>query len=883
VSTLDLISCISCISFMSQAELSKVSESQAQAAVAQQQRTKELEMEVELHRKTAEEARAAAYRERQEKETERKRAEEAAEVARCERQEKEAERKRAEAAERVAQAARATAAVAKPKPKKASSSSSEDDSNSDDSESDSESSGSGSDSDSVSDAAAKVTAVPMMVGRAKHASRKCEIVIDDDENECAALASVARAKNVAAPAQPVASAALASKAQGIPQAPVQGNNVFVVEQILSHRKVQNEREYLIKWKGYDRHEDNTWEPEFAFKEKHLVKTYLKEQEQKLAAQAKADKNATKTSQEATNKIATHPKTLTIPPVFGFSPSPSIQSVESISTSSTSKNRTASDVIKFNGSESTGIKTAKRYVSFAPSVPIASTATTSGSNVGSSGSLAVPNSGRPNALSVPIVPILPKSAARPATSSTSLLALAVAPINSVSSVGGANTGLTEYSYIQRFRDEFAGVLSERTATGATRNFKIKCELCNFTYVDTLDMTYMTQRMEIPRWTDHKLPFLLPHLMEKHRQDHRFEETLLKLKCSYGLMPCSHCGQVVKDLGEHMSAKHPERIIVIEEEAQMPIPVPSMPAVPQAPVARVAASQAPISTASSLLSITLPPQSTNSVETKIDRSDPVSTRSRATAQIVSFAPSVSITASAANSNITISSANSGSRFVGSAVASALSAAVASVPNSAAKFIECPVHACKSKFSTQSAALQHYADKHKDVAAATAPTLSWLTKRKVAGEPSSTSALLSNSSDQLTPASKKTRIRSDTVPVFATLSASAATSAAVTASISSLATEVATPAVLPAVPAIGIASATSQIPPVPRVHVCASSSKCQLPCQAIPPNPSPELWRVEDLTMVRQIDSADSQSFSFTEWEGGGEGEEEDDDDDSILIGK
>jgi len=42
----------------------------------------------------------------------------------------------------------------------------------------------------------------------------------------------------------------------------QGENEFIVEDILDSRRVKGKLEYFIKWKNYDKPEDNTWEPEY---------------------------------------------------------------------------------------------------------------------------------------------------------------------------------------------------------------------------------------------------------------------------------------------------------------------------------------------------------------------------------------------------------------------------------------------------------------------------------------------------------------------------------------------------------------------------------------------------------------------------------------------
>ncbi|CAD5211289.1 unnamed protein product [Bursaphelenchus xylophilus] len=40
----------------------------------------------------------------------------------------------------------------------------------------------------------------------------------------------------------------------------EGEETYVVEKILNHRKIRGKKEYLIKWQGYDDPADNTWEP-----------------------------------------------------------------------------------------------------------------------------------------------------------------------------------------------------------------------------------------------------------------------------------------------------------------------------------------------------------------------------------------------------------------------------------------------------------------------------------------------------------------------------------------------------------------------------------------------------------------------------------------------
>ena len=51
---------------------------------------------------------------------------------------------------------------------------------------------------------------------------------------------------------------------------------FEIEKILEERKVGNKKEYFVKWKGWNRPEDNTWEPEAALEgSKKMVKDFEK--------------------------------------------------------------------------------------------------------------------------------------------------------------------------------------------------------------------------------------------------------------------------------------------------------------------------------------------------------------------------------------------------------------------------------------------------------------------------------------------------------------------------------------------------------------------------------------------------------------------------------
>ena len=51
--------------------------------------------------------------------------------------------------------------------------------------------------------------------------------------------------------------------------------MYVVEKILDKRVVQKRVQYLVKWKGWDRPSDNTWEPEEQLLEDNL-NDYIKD-------------------------------------------------------------------------------------------------------------------------------------------------------------------------------------------------------------------------------------------------------------------------------------------------------------------------------------------------------------------------------------------------------------------------------------------------------------------------------------------------------------------------------------------------------------------------------------------------------------------------------
>ena len=74
----------------------------------------------------------------------------------------------------------------------------------------------------------------------------------------------------------------------------QGDEVYVVEAILNKRIEKGAVEYLIKWKGYDKASDNTWEPEENCQCPELIEQFEKNWAQKEKdKKGSRGKNATK--------------------------------------------------------------------------------------------------------------------------------------------------------------------------------------------------------------------------------------------------------------------------------------------------------------------------------------------------------------------------------------------------------------------------------------------------------------------------------------------------------------------------------------------------------------------------------------------------------------